>query len=277
MELYRTLTKEEAAIINKYVKTFEEVKISEAAMYAGKLYREVIFKKKFGKAVSYMYLDGYNNIVQDKITVLRLGRIFFFMDCYLNSEPGSIIYALQSKEDVVKDKDDFKLAKEALDLVGKHPEKYKITAHDINEVKKNLTKVIDMRLETNKKLEAFKSSVDREMDNNEYFNEEIIEKCMPQYKDVMLLNYEKVKLIASKNNCYGALKGAAEKLRRSYNLRMVTGHTEQLSKLQYTMGYFQNLITSYGSIPNMSSNQYLKSIENAGKVNAEFKIENLRQ
>ncbi len=278
MGVYRVATAEEMVVIKEYRKLFEDIKVSESVQLGGKLYKEVIFKKKgIRKNEEYLYLDEKNNIVENEKIRARVGRLTFFMDAYLNDEPGSIIKALQGDDEVEKNKDDFKLVEEGLRLISNRCSKYNISKGEIEKVQATLVKLMELRGKTNEKLKEFLDVVEVEMKNKKYFDEDIIDECMPAYKEVMVCNYEKVQLIAKCAFSYGKLREAAEKMRRGYNLRFITSHTESLMKVAYMMGYFENLIKAYGNMAQMTYNDYLKSIVNSGKNNAEYKCSAIRK
>lgn len=278
MEIYRKPTTEEAKLLKKHAKALESIRISEPAEYAGNIYREVVFENKVvAKNTYYLYLDSANNVITDKTTILRLGRIFFFMDAYLNDGAGSIIGALQNDDAAQKDKDDLQLMVTGLKILDKRRDKYDVPSKDIQEVQKILTKVMELRSKTNEKLNIFLKSVENAMKNKKYFHEDVIEECMPAYKEVMICNYEKVKLISKGSSMYNGIKKAAEKSKKSYSIRFNMAQTEALHKVSYMMGYFENLLRSYNTILNMSVNQYIKGISSAGKTNAEYKLEQIRK
>lgn len=278
MEVYKVPDVKEMAVLKPYIKLFEDVNISKEVSLGDNLYKEVIFKKKgFGRSEEYLYLDENNNIVEDKNLRARIGRLTFFMDSFLNDDKGSIIKALQGEDDIEKNKDDFKLMEEGLKLIGNKSSKYDIGKGEIEKIQGILVKLMDLRGKTNEKLKGFLQKVEEEMSKKEYFDEEVIENCMPYYKEVMTCNYEKVQLIAKGNIIYGNIKSAAEKLRRSYNIRFITNHTEELMKVSYMMGYFDSLLRAYGNIVNMSYNDYVKGIANSGKNNAEYKLTVIRE
>ncbi|MEG0133153.1 MAG: hypothetical protein RSA29_08980 [Clostridium sp.] len=281
MGIYKVPSSEEMRAIKKYGKLFESVKISDPVLLGGTTYREVIFKKKVlskfkSKGTSYLYIDSNNTAVTNENTILRLGRIFFFMDAFLNDESDSIIKALQNDDDVEKNNDDLELMMTGFQLIERKNKKYTINAEEVENVKEILSKLLQLRAKTNEKLDIFLKLVAKEMSKKKYFDEDVIEACMPKYKDVMSCNYEKVQLINKGAESYNYIKKAAEKTRRNYSIRFVTAHTEALMRVHYMMGYFENLIRSYGSIVEMQYNQYMKAIENAGKVNAEYKASILR-
>lgn len=277
MGIYREPNAEELNVIKKYSKLFENIRVSESVLLGGKKYKEVVFKKKgLGKAEEYLYLDENNSLVENRNTIARVGRLVFFMDVFLSDDSGSIINALQGNEEVTKNKDDLELMSKGLKLLLTKDKKYDIDKSEIEKVQAILNKLLDLRGKTNEKLKVFLDSVDKAMKNKTYFDEEVIEACMPMYKEVMGCNYEKVQLIAKGASHYNKIKKAAEKLRKSYNIRFITSNTETLSKVSYMMGYFENLLKSYRNIVEMNYNEYLKGIMNSGKVNADLKASALR-
>ncbi len=272
MGVYKGPTAEEIAVIKEYSKLFEDIKVSEPMSLGGKLYKEVVFKKKvLGKDEEYLYLDEDNKLVENENIRVRVGRLAFFMEAFLNDEKGSIIKALQGDDDVEKDKNDLELMNTGFKLLVSKDKKYDIGQRDIEKVQAILNKLLELRGKTNEKLKVFLEAVDREMGKKKYFDEEVVEACLPMYKDVMACNYEKVQLIAKGVHSYNAIKKAAEKVRKSYSIRFVTAHTEPLMKVSYMMGYFENLMQSYNKIVEMSYSDYIKGIVNAGKTNADYK------
>jgi len=234
MGIYKAPNSEEKKAIKKYSKLFEDIKISEPALFLGNTYREVIFEKKgivslIGKKKGYIYIDANNKVVEDEKTIMRLGRIFFFMEAFLNDDNGSIIKALQNEEEVEKNKTDLELMMKGFEIIEKMNKKHDIEHKEVEKVKDILSKLIELRAKTN-----------------------------------------------LKSSSYNCLKKAAEKVRKKYTIRFNISYTDPLMKVNYMMGYFESLIRAYESIINMSYNQYLKSIVNSGRTNAEFKLLELR-
>lgn len=281
MGIYKEPNSEEIKVVKKYSKAFENIKVSDPVLFAGNTYKEVTFEKKgvakvLRKEKGYIYIDSNNKVIEDEKIIMRLGRIFFFMDAFLNDDKDSIISALQNDEEVEKNKVDFELMMKGFDIIEERNKKYDIEHKEVIKVKDILNKLIVLRANTNVKLEAFLKVVEAEMTKRTHFDETIIEACMPAYKEVMNCNYEKVKLISRGASSYNYLKKAAEKVRKQYSIRFNATYTDPLLKVNYMMGYFESLIRAYEAIINMSYGQYMKSIENSGKVNAEFKLLELR-
>lgn len=295
MSIYTVPSPEVMKVASSYKKTFESVMVSQPAMLHDKLYKEVVFNKKvFGKfrenPKEYLYLDENNEVVNNKNTIERLGRLFFYMDAFFSQDNDSIIRALQRDGDLEKTSNDFENAIEALQMINKREKSKKDNKIDKNkkevknrkeeepavkgvkEVENTLTKLSALRIKNNEKLKVLLDKIEEEKAKHEYFNEQMIEILMPYYRDAMICNYEKIQLIASNSAYYNDIKKRAEKTRKSYTIRFNTRSTEPLMKLHYTMGYFENLLRSYGTIATMNYNQYLKLVTNSGKTNAEYKL-----
>lgn len=287
MSIYTVPSQEVMKVIGKYKKSFEDVVISEPAILSGKKYREVVFIKKiFGKfrdnPKEYLYLDENNVIVNQKAVVERLGRLFFYMDAFLNNGDDSIIKALQKEGDIEKSNRDFELAKTGLEIIEKRAGRDKKSGKDSSQgtdkklVEDIFNKLSLLRGKTNEKLQLFLEKVKEEKTKHEYFNELMLETILPFYKDAMVCNYEKIQLISKGANQYNNIKKTAEKARKGYAIRFNTHYTEPLMKLHYLMSYFETLLRSYGTISTMTYNQYIKLVSTAGKTNADYKLLVLR-
>lgn len=281
MELYRELTKEERGYVSKKIKGFENVKISEPVELNGNTYREIIFKKKiFSKlrenGTAYCYIDSSNNIVTNENTIIRLGRLFFFMDAFLTTGKGSIVSAFLNEGDKTRNKNDLEFILEGLEQIKKKGDKYNITSNDVEQVKDILIIVNEMREDLNNTVEKFLEVVEGSKKKHKIFNESFIDECMPQYKELMIGNYNKMQIINKGRRHYNTFKKAANSIRRKYTLVFITKHNEQLMRVHYMMGYFESLLQSYDTIISMNQSQYTKAIVNAGKANAEYKKMYLR-
>lgn len=276
MPIYAAPSKELMIKLKPYKKSTEDIKVSKPAMLHDRLFREVVFFKKLFKKFSsepecYMYIDENDNIIEDKFLCERLGKLFYYMDIYLNEEPGSVLSALQSEGDVNKDKNDYEKMIVGLEIIKKkEPE-------NIDNVLQIMKKLPELRNKNNEKLKVLKDAIEEQKLKHEYFNEMMVEVLQPYYRDVLAVNYEKILLIGKGAEFYGDIKRKAEKRRRNSKFLFNTKHTEHLIKVHYTMGYYQNLLRAYGNVVSMNYNQYIKLVDNAGKRVAEEKMQHIRQ
>ncbi|MGL4730238.1 MAG: hypothetical protein ACRCW0_01465 [Clostridium sp.] len=275
MSLYEKPSKELLEKLTPYKKATEYIEVSRPINHYNKLYREVVFVKKYTKKFSiepenYMYIDENDEVITDKILCERLAKIFYYMDIYMNEEKGSVLAALQKEGEIQKDADDTEKVLEALKIIGKkEPE-------GVGRVIDIIKKLPTLRIKTNEKLEALKKVLEEEKKNNQYFNERMIEVLHPYYRQVMEVNYEKMLLIGRGKDYYGSLKRKAEKTRRMQNLLLYTKNSECLLRLNYILGYYENLLKAYGNVLTMNYNQYIRTLDNAGKKIAENKMYLLR-
>ncbi|MBU5225745.1 hypothetical protein KQI36_03545 [Clostridium senegalense] len=275
MKLYDKPSKELMDKLLPYKKSIENIEVSKPISHNRKLYREVIFIKKFTKNLSvepenYMYIDEDDNVVEDRILCERLARIFYYMDIYLNEEKGSILAALQDEADINKDKNDYESVLEGLEIIKKgHPK-------NIDKVTYIIERLPSLRMKTNEKLKKLKEVIEEEKKKNEYFNERMIEILHPYYRQVMEVNYEKILLIGKGKDYYYDIKKKAEKKRRVNSILFNTRHNEKLMKTNYLLGYYNNLLKSYGNVLSMNYNQYIRTLDNAGMKVAANKMYLLR-
>ncbi|MGG7164296.1 hypothetical protein [Clostridium ihumii] len=273
--LYESPSKQLEDKLKKYKKAMEKIYVSKPIELYNKLYREVIFEKGGLNVFStspqnYMYVDENDDIIEDKIFCERLARIFYYMDIYLNEEKGSVLAALQDEDDTNRDKHDYKSVLEGLELLkNKNKE-------DVEKVRYVIERLPKLREKTNEKLKILKEQIEIEKEKNKYFNEKMIEVLYPYYRNVMEINYEKILLIGKAKDNYVELKKNADKKRRTNNLLFNTRHTEKLMRTHYVLGYYSNLLRSYGNVIDMNYNQYIRTLDNAGFRMAKNKMASLR-
>lgn len=276
MSIYEAPSKELMKKLKAHKKITENVKVSKSAMLHDHLFREVVFSKKVFKKFSsepecYMYIDQNDNIVEDKFLCERLGKLFYYMDIYLNEEPGSVLSALQNEGEVTKDKNDYEKVIQGLEVIKKkEPE-------NIENVLEVMKKLPALRNKNNEKLRILKDAIEEQKLKHQNFNEAMVEALHPYYRDALAVNYEKILLIGKGAKFYGDIKRKSEKRRRTSKFLLNTRHTEPLMKVHYTMGYFQNLLKVYGNVVDMNYNQYMKLVDNAGKRVAEEKMLHIRK
>ncbi|GAA0121645.1 MAG: hypothetical protein KID00_01810 [Clostridium argentinense] len=276
MSIYEAPSQELMTKLKSYKKIGESIKVSKPAMLHDNLFREVVFSKKIFKKFSsepecYMYIDENNNIIEDKFLCERLGRLFYYMDIYLNEEPGSVLSALQDEGEITKDKNDYERVIRGLEVIKKkEPE-------NIDNVIEVIKKLPSLRNKNNEKLKVLKEAIEEQKLKHETFNEAMVEALHPYYRDALAVNYEKILLIGKGSKFYGDIKRKSEKRRRTSKFFLSTKHTDPLLKVHYTMGYFQNLLKVYGNVVDMSYNQYMKLVDNAGRRMAEEKMLHIRK
>lgn len=293
MDVYSIPSKEEMAIVKKYKKLGETVKVSDWVLLNGKKYKEVMFTKNFQNfrqnPFEYIYLDEQNNILDNKNIIEKVGRLVFFMEAFYSDGEKSIMAAFHKEGDLEKDRDDLKSCLEGISVLKNRKEsddanreknaaKKKIIAYrsDLDYVEGIITKLDKQREVANVKIKELIEKIDAAKEKNEIFNEAVIEEVMPCYREVMFNNYEKIKLIASGERFYPIVKEKSENVRRANSLKLNTRHSKGLMQLHYTMGYFDNLLRAYSRILSMSGNEYMKQVNNSGRVNAENKMFNLK-
>lgn len=272
MLLYSLISKEILEHIKEYTKKGEIVKISDALEYNNILYREIMFSKKLFKnlrkeSLGYLYINEKNEIVKEKLLQERLAKLAYFSEIFYNEENRTcIINAYQEEGAIEKDRKDYKLVAEGLDFLTKEG------IVDSEQVKQIVIKLPEIRKKNNLALKQLMSDACKYKEDKKYFNLNMLEKLLPEYRDALSINLQKIVLINSARDCYINIKKTSEKKRKQMSIRFNHKLTEPLMKISYTMGYFIKLVETCETISKMSDTQYFKYLGTIEKENIDFRV-----
>lgn len=263
-------------IIKSYVKFGESIRVSKSIKLGNKLYREIIINKKFfnklsNEAVGYLYIDENNNIVDDENIKKEIAKISYFAEMFLDdSNPNSLKSALLSDEDMQKDRNTYKEALEALEGLIKDG------LDEGEKIIHILENMPDLRMKNDKKLREVIYIASEFINENNYFDDKICRELRSKYVDAMLVNFEKVKLVASGTRYYDNIKKSAEKKRKRLSVRFNSKVTIPIFRLDYILSYFKRIIRTYECILKMSNSEYIKRMSTIEREKINKKIELIR-
>ncbi|WP_153016352.1 hypothetical protein [Clostridium tepidiprofundi] len=263
-------------IVKSYIKFGERIRVSKSIKLGNKLYREIIINKKFfnklsNEAVGYLYIDENNNIVDDENIKKEIAKISYFAEMFLDdSNPNSLKSALLSDEDMQKDRNTYKEALEALEGLIKDG------LDEGEKIIHILENMPDLRMKNDEKLREVIYIASEFIDENNYFDDKICKELRSKYVDAMLVNFEKVKLVASGARYYDNIKKSAEKKRKRLSVRFNSKVTIPIFRLDYILSYFKRIIRTYECILKMSNSEYIKRMSTIERENINKKIELIR-
>lgn len=256
-------------VLNPYKKSSESCKISGIIDCNNKFYREVIFyKRKFLKfkleVNGYLYLDAENKVINDKSLLKDLFKLGFYYDIFFNDdEAAGILSTLKTEVEVQKEKDIIKEIGEALDYLLKQ----KVYAAE--RVKTALIKIFNLKEKSNLILKELSNIIVDVKQQDFKFNEELYNKLYTYYEDILKVNFEKIILMASLEDCIDEVIKEAEKKRKKLDARIISNMVGKLIKLSDELSYYKRLMVIYRDVIHMNTNQYVKYLNNLDKERIE--------
>lgn len=276
MEFYSVPSVDISKDIKIYKKFGEKVHISELVKCNSKRYREVVYSKKAlnflkEEVTGYLYVDEYGVPVANKQVIEKLNKVFFFYSSFYYSQgKKSFANALQNEGDVKGDEHTYDECKSALSILEKEGFK---ESEIINRVFNN---VLKFRKMSNDVLDEIIEEGQKRQNENGYLDEKFMDDVQAKYKEILRLNFEKVRTINTGRNFYDDLKKKAHKKKKSLGSRFNTNATMPLAKLDYILVYYKKVILTYDKILDMTTSQYMKYLNTVEKHNLEFRMELLR-
>ncbi|MCY6353862.1 hypothetical protein [Clostridium sp. ZS2-4] len=260
MEVYSSITKEILDKIKDYLDKGEKASISQDILLRNKVYRQIFLVKKSikGGNISYLFVDENYEVIKDKEINKELSRCFYFLNILFNSESElSIKKALKTNEVKEREVKDLEDVSESLEVL------YKSGIQEAMKVKKITNNMKDIIQKYNSKVEELNMKSDKIAEKAEMFSEDIISLLNPMYKEILLINFEKVKLLSEGREQFDIIKNISSKKKRHslFNKNAFAAYT----KIIYTMEYFKRLISKYDNVLHMDLREYRKYVDEVEK------------
>lgn len=268
------LTDEVTYVIKNYIEKGEEIKELSILQYNERTYREIVFTKKGLKLLregikGYIFIDNDNKIVTSKNIIVELCRLAHFHETFFSQEKNKgILKALESKDDVTSGRLEFEDISLGLDFLKQQ------AVEGTDRIKEIVRKLTDLKEIIDNKTSNLKQTVEENRDKP--FSEDTLKVIYPLYIEILKMNFENIKLIASSADFYDSVQVEAEKKRKKWANRIKKNVVGNLMKVSDKIGFFKRVIRAYGDVVNMSVSQYLKFLTDINKNKIEDRTKLVR-
>lgn len=259
-----------------YIKKGEVPLVSEVIKIKEKKYREVMINKKtFGgikkQAQALLYITDEGEAVTDKNIQKELGKLAYYFNIFFPvDKTQSLFRAIRDNGIIEREKKDFQIADKGLNILVKDKVQY---VENVRLIMKNIP---ELREKNNNKLISLKNKVENFEKQHREYSDELFKELYPIYMEVLDTNFQNIKAISTGKNYYDELKKHLNKKKKSLSVILNKNISEPLYKLDYMMGYFNKLLSTYSPILNMSTSEYKKFIENSEKNKIEKNLKLIR-
>lgn len=279
MGFYELASKDQHKEFKKYAKFGEKIKVSAPLEVKGKLYKEVIFYKKFlagisGEVAGGVFLDSDNKKVEDEDIVKDLVNLSYFAEVLCDDESKiALNRALKVEGDLRKDEQDLQDIKqsflilykegifkegEGLELENIIKEFYKLRREN-NELMKNL-------LDKSKEITARDGGI----------NDKFVNSIYDEYMEVLVKNFMKIRHLLTGKHLYNDLYDKLKKYKKKFKVKLRSDNMNLLNKLEYTMLYFIKILNTYEPVLYMNKSQYERHLKNVEKDNIGIRTKIIR-
>lgn len=261
MSIYMDVPKEIEKKISPYIQKGESTKLINIK-YDNKLYREIQFRKKaFGRGnyilKGILYLSEENEVVKSGPIIQGLGKLsFHYKNIFDRDNRFSLIATYEDEGAIKRQEDDFQKAINAINLLKDD------INFDIEKIKSIIQKVISIRKRKNESIEKIIKLEEVLKNKNYVFDEEMFSNSYSIFEDILRDNFKSITLIYSTREYYDEIKKECNKKKRGISIRFNLKVKENFYKLDYVLGYFKKIISTYSNIVDFNENSYIKFIRN---------------
>ncbi|MCY6483551.1 hypothetical protein OW763_04190 [Clostridium aestuarii] len=274
MSIYSVIPRELYVVVKEYMSRKEFAKISEGIEYNKKVYKEIIFtpsKRMVEEFRGCLYIDENNDTVTDKSIQIQLSKLTYYLNVFCNEKSKLYIKkALENDDDIKNQKNDFYEINKALEALNSEGLK------GIEKVEDIMEKILELRIRSNDRIKELLLKVDEYKKDNDIYSESILYELCPIYREILMINFKKVKLIESGKKYYDSIKISCKKRKKWFDI--FTGKSKNIPfmKLSNIIGGYEKILSTYAPILSMHENQYEKFLIKREKDNIDAKMKLIR-
>ncbi|MDF2672906.1 MAG: Uncharacterized protein K0R09_1171 [Clostridiales bacterium] len=277
MQVFTTPVGKFKDLADKYKKSGEISRISLPIEYDGKRYKEIVYNKKFlgrmkKNVEGVIFLTDDGEYISDIRLKKELSILGYQLEVIMDDKSiNDLKSAITPELEIEKQVADYNQIKKAIDNMKASKE------FGVDTVVPILNKLPDLKRENNKVIEVFINKLQLLNPDGFVFNTSVYNELYTYYKEILIKNFQRVRLVGSGRNFYDNLKKEAQKRKRNMSARF-NGHEVfmGLTKLPYEMDHLKNIIKVYESVVNMKQEEYLKHLKIVEKTNIDYRIQLIR-
>ncbi|SKA88672.1 hypothetical protein SAMN05443428_10921 [Caloramator quimbayensis] len=259
----------------KYKRGREQIRISKPIEFEGNLYRQVVYNPSFlGKikeeTKGIVFITESGDVVEDKRTLRELASLsYYFQNMFDEESKKSIKRALISDEEINKEVKDNELIIKALESLKNE------NLHGVDMLINIFTNLPETRRQSNSAILEFTNKI-KEFDNEDFiFTKQILDSLIIPYRNILIANFNRIKLINRGRAFYDDIKKEASKRNKRFSIG--TNNTkDSFVKLENSIEYLKKILRLYEKVLDMSEDQYIKYLDKIDKEKIEANIKLIR-
>lgn len=262
------------AIAEKYKKSKEDVKLSLPIEFEGELYRVLEFFKSsfFEKSTTGILVltnDGFK--VSDKRIQREVVKLSYYLDILLDDDSiERLKKAITPEKELKKETINYNDAIDVLTLLNSENVK------GIDTVINVLKKLPESKIENNRALEEYLKVTKKYEDVDLAVNSEMIEELLKSYRDMLLVNFRRVKEINKGRAYYDSLKDLSSKNKKKISNKF-NGMSQRYTRLEMILDKLKNILIIYDRILDMNEERYIEFLKTQDNVNINSKLKLIRE
>ncbi|MCX7884260.1 MAG: hypothetical protein N2448_04430 [Caloramator sp.] len=275
MDLFTKIEGIHKETAKKYKKRREQIRISRPIEYEGSIYRWILYNHSlFGKIKEeikgMIFLKESGEIVEDKKTIRELTALsYYFQNMFDDELKNNIKRAFVSDEEINKEIKNYEIVINALNILKNE------NIHGADTLIYIFTNLPETKRQNNSAiLELIEKT--KEFDNEDFiFSKKVLENLISSYRNILITNFSRIKLINKGRAFYDDIKKEASKRNKKFNLGK-NNIKNSFLKLETSIDYLKKIIRIYDKVLDMSEEQYIKYLDKIDRENIEHMLKLIR-
>jgi len=274
MKVYTNELGRYKSIAEKYKKPKESVRVSLPIEFEGEVFRVLEFYKSsfFDKTTTGILVitnDGFK--VSEKRIQREVLKLSYYLDILLDDENiERLKKAITQEKDLKKEMLNYNDAIDVLTLLNSENIKGVDTVINV------LKKLPESKMENNKALEEYIEITKKYEDLDLAVNSDMIEELLKNYRDMLLVNFKRVKEINKGRAYYDLLKDLSSKNKRKISNKF-NGMAQRYTRLEMILDKLKNILIIYDRIVDMNEERYIEFLKAQDNANINNKLKLIRE
>lgn len=277
MQVFTTPEGKFKDIADKYKKSGEKIRITLPIEFEGKKYREIAYNKTlFGKTKrnieGLIFVTEDGEYISDERLKRELSALGYHLEVMLDDKSlNELKNAVINDLDIEKQIIDYEHVIKAIERMNNS------NILGIDTVISILNKLPNHKRENNKAIEAYIKQVELIRPEEFVFNTSIYNELYSYYREILIKNFQRVRLVVSGKRFYDDIKREGQKRKRSLSARFNTHDVYMgLTKLPVELDHLKSIVTVYESVSDMKQEEYLKYLKSVEKTNINGRLQLVR-
>lgn len=277
MQVFTTSEGNYKSIIGKYKKSGEIAKISSLIDFEGRKYREITFHKKtFGKIKKHIegivFITENGEYVSDERIKKELMYLAYYLEIMLGENSiNELKNAMVPELEIEKDLENYEHMNCTLELFKKG------NVLGTDNVITIFSKLPDAKRESTKAIDKYLKEIEKINEESFVFNSQKVDELYSSYREVLIKNFQKIRLINSGARFYDEIKREASKRKRNIGFRFNNEKViKGITKLPYEMDSFRSIVRVYEKVAAMKQEEYLKYLKTIERSNIKDRMSLIR-
>lgn len=262
---------------DKYKKPGEIIRISMPIEYEGLKYREILYNKTFlGKMkndiAGIIFVTENGEYISDSGLKNELCGLGYNFEVMLDDKSiNGLKTAITSELDIEKQLIDYEQITKAIESMKTS------NVTGIDTVISIINKLPDLKRENNKAIETYINQIQKIKPEEFVFKASIYNELYSYYREILLKNFQRVRLVITGMKFYDDIKREAQKRKRNIAFRFSRQEVVMgITKLPFEIDHLKKIVTIYERVGGMKQEEYMKYLKSVEKTNINDRIQLLR-